>query len=281
MGSEMKEILIDSLRPFGKHSGRTYEGERLRLLMCSIEENGLFNPIIVRPIDRDKYEIISGHNRVKAMKELGRSTILAKIEGDLTEEKAIEIFYESNFNQQSFSDWNYAQRIEAVQYCEKKIKEYSQQGKRTDLERDKKVAVGGATSVQTRQKLEEKSKQTTTRDKMARELGISTATLSKYRRIIKLPDELLDPLVGLLEEKRINFEAAYVISNMRDIDIRFLIKGINKYPDRKPDLNTLKNLPKRNVGINSDIIEAMDERQVLKALIAQVSSDVINPRYLK
>ena len=61
----------------------------------------------------DKYEIISGHNRVKAMKELGHSTILAKIENDLTEDKALEIFYESNFNQQSFSDWNYDQRIEA------------------------------------------------------------------------------------------------------------------------------------------------------------------------
>lgn len=281
MGSKVKEILIDSLQPFGKHFGRTYEGERLRLLMCSIEENGLFNPIIVRPVDMDKYEIISGHNRVKAMKELGHSTIQAKIEENLTEDKAIEIFYESNFNQQSFSDWDYSQRIEAVQYCEKKIKEYSQQGKRTDLESDKKVEVDGKTSVQPRQKLEETSKKTTTRDKMARGLGISTATLSKYRRIIKLPKELLDPLVRLLDEKRITFEAVYVISNMRDVDIRFLIGGINKYPDRKLDLKTLKNLPKRNGDINSDEIEAIDKRQVLKALIAPVSSDVIEPRYLK
>lgn len=128
MGSEVKDILIDSLQPFRKHSGRTYEGERLQLLMCSIKENGLFNPIIVRPVDSEKYEIISGHNRVKAVKELGHNTIQAKIEDDLTEDKAIEIFYESNLNQQSFSDWNYAQRIEAVQYCEKKIKEYSQRG---------------------------------------------------------------------------------------------------------------------------------------------------------
>ncbi len=281
MKSEIKEILIDSLQPFGKHSGRTYEGGRLRLLMCSIEENGLFNPIIVRPVDQDKYEIISGHNRVKAMKELGHSTILAKIENDLTEDKALEIFYESNFNQQSFSDWNYAQRIEAVRYCEKKIKEYSQQGKRTDLGINKNVPVEGETSVQSRQKLEENSKQVTTRDKMARSLGISTATLSKYRRIIKLPDELLDSLVRLLDEKRITFEAAYVISNMRDIDIRFLIKGINKYPDRKLDLNTLKSLPKRNADIDGDIIVKRDERQVLKALILPVASDVIIPRYSK
>lgn len=116
---------------------------------------------------------------------------------------------------------------------------------------------------------------------MARSLGISTATLSKYRRIIKLPDELLDSLVRLLDEKRITFEAAYAISNMRDTDIRCLIKGINKYPDRKLDLNTLKSLPKRNADIDGDIIVKMDERQVLKALILPVASDVIIPRYSK
>ena len=246
MKNEIKEILIDSLQPFGKHSRRTYEGERLRLLMCSIEENGLFNPIIVRPVDRDKYEIISGHNRVKAMKELGHSTILAKIEDNLTESKAIEIFYESNLNQQSFSDWNYAQRIEAVQYCEKKIKEYSQQGKRTDLERDKETVVGRKTSVRTRQKLEENPKRTTTRDKMARSLWISTATLSKYRRIIKLSDKFLEPLARLLDEKKITFEMAYIIANMRESEIELFIEYRDKYPDRKIDLEKLKKLPPKN-----------------------------------
>lgn len=126
MGIELKEILIDSLQPFGRHSGRTYEEERLRLFMRSIEENGLFNPIIVRPVDRDKYEIISGHNRVKSMRMLGRSTIMADIR-ELSDEEATEIFYESNLNQQSFSDWNYAQKIEAVKYMEKMIREQSQQ----------------------------------------------------------------------------------------------------------------------------------------------------------
>lgn len=259
MGIELKEILIDSLQSFGKHSGRTYEGERLRLLMCSIEENGLFNPIIVQPVDRDKYEIISGHNRVKAMKELGRSTILAKIEDDLTEDKALEIFYESNFNQQSFSDWNYAQRIEAVQYCEKKIREYSQQGKRTDLEKDKKGTGGIETSVQSRQKLKENSKQATTRDKMARGLGISTATLSKYRRIIKLPDELLDSVVRLLDEKKITFEMAYIIADLRELEIKWFIEYSNIFSDRKIDLGKLKELPRKNNQYASKSVERVKD----------------------
>lgn len=265
--SETKEIPIDSLEPFKGEQRQTYEGERLQLLMCSIEKNGLFNPIIVRSIGDDKYEIICGHNRVKAMKMLGLNAIMADIR-ELSDEEATEIFYESNLNQQSFSDWNYSQRIEAVKYLEKMIQEYSQQGKRSDLERKNAEKVGKETSVQARQKLGQTSRTTTTRDKMAHRLGISTATFSKYRRIIKLPDELLDSLVSLLDEKRITFEAAYVISNMRDIDIRILLDGINKYPDKKLDLKKLKELPRKTIG-DDDVINPIDSRIVLKALVSK------------
>lgn len=108
MKSETKKIQLNSLQPFKRHTGRTYEGERLQLLMRSIEKSGLFNSIIVRPMGEDQYEIICGHNRVKAVQELGYSTIMAKIEYELSEDEALEMFYESNLNQQSFSDWNYA-----------------------------------------------------------------------------------------------------------------------------------------------------------------------------
>lgn len=266
MKSAIKEVPIDSLVPFKGEYRQTYEGKRLQLLMCSIEKNGLFNPIIVRPIDEDQYEIISGHNRVKAVQELGYSTIMAKIEYELSEDEALEMFYESNLNQQSFSDWNYAQRIEAVKYLEKMIHEYSQQGKRTDLEKKNTEAVREETSVQTRQKLDHKTRQATTRDKMAHCLGISTATLSKYRRIIKLPDELLNTIAMFLDEKRITFEAAYVISNMRDVDIKILIDGIEKYSDRKLDLKILKELPCKKDEIN-DVIYPKVRQAVLKALV--------------
>lgn len=270
MKSETKEIPIDSLEPFKGEQRQTYEGERLQLLMCSIEKNGLFNPIIVRSIGDDKYEIICGHNRVKAMKMLGLNAIMADIR-ELSDEEATEIFYESNLNQQSFSDWNYSQRIEAVKYLETMIQEYSQQGKRSDLERKNAEKVGKETSVQARQKLGQTSRTTTTittRDKMARRLGISTATFSKYRRIIKLPDELLDSLVRLLDEKRITFEAAYVISNMRHVDIKILINGINEFPDKKLDLKKIKELPRKTIG-DDDVINPIDSRIVLNALVSR------------
>lgn len=248
MDSEIREIRLEDLIPFKYHSGATYEGGRLQQLMDSIESVGLMSPVIVRPIDNGKYEIICGHNRVRAVKALGHDSIRADIRYGLPDANALELYYDSNLNQQSFSDWNYSQRINAVIYIEKLIRKESRQGKRTDLETKAATDKGDGTCVQSRQKLRKTSKRTTTRDKMAQRFGISAATLSKYRRIIKLPDDLLQSIARLLDEKRITFEAAYTISNMRDTDIKILIEGINKYPDRKPDLDKLKELPKRTSG---------------------------------
>lgn len=131
---EIRELRLDDLEPFPL-SLQTYEGERLTQFMNDIEANGVNNPIIVRPKVNGKYEIICGHNRVKAMRTLQYDTIKAIVELGLTDEKAEDMFFGNNLNQQSFNDWNYAQKIRAIQHYEKKIGVESQQGKRTDLEK--------------------------------------------------------------------------------------------------------------------------------------------------
>lgn len=63
----------------------------------SIKENGILVPIIVRKIENDKYEIISGHNRVMCAKEIGFSTIKAQIV-DCDDDKATLIMLDTNLN---------------------------------------------------------------------------------------------------------------------------------------------------------------------------------------
>ena len=208
---EIKAIRLEDLIPFRSRSFQTYHGKRLEQLMNSIERLGQIDAIIVRPVDDGKYEIICGHNRVQAVRGLGRDVIRSEIRTDLTDDEVIELFYDSNLNQQSFHDWSYSQKIDAIKYSEKLIQERSQQGKRTDLEKKSPEESEEGTSVQSGQKLDEDSKSRTTRDKMARRLGIATATLSKYRRIIKLPDDMIDTLGRMLDDKRLTFEAAYRI----------------------------------------------------------------------
>ena len=64
-------IDIDSLVPFENHPFKERSGIEQQELTESIKENGLLEPIIVRPFPAGKYEIISGHRRVEACKALG------------------------------------------------------------------------------------------------------------------------------------------------------------------------------------------------------------------
>lgn len=276
MNREIKEIRLNDTVPFKRHSCQTYEGERLKQLMNSIESIGLLNPIIVQPADNGKYEIICGHNRAKAATALGHTTIKAEVIYGLSDDKALELFYDSNLTQQSFSDWCYSQKIEAIKYTERLIKENSIQGKRNDLQKKKDSNTEDGTYVQSRQKLNKNQKKVTTRDKMARRLGISTATLSKYRRIIKLPNHLLQSIARLLDEKRITFEAAYILSNMRELDIKYLIRGIEKDPNVIIDLDALKKLPNKNTE-ESDVICPISKKGILEVLTPRPSSDIIIP----
>lgn len=63
---------------------------------------------------------------------------------------------------------------------------------------------------------------------MAQRLGISTATFSKYRSILKLQEELVGAIAQLLDENRISFEAAYRISQLTDYDAKVLVRLIQE-----------------------------------------------------
>lgn len=222
--NNIKEVKIDRLVPF-RPSIPTYECKRFEMLVNSINELGLQTPIIVRPIENKKYQIISGHNRVKALTALGKKTVKAYIKNDITDEEAEQIYFDTNLNQQNFNDWKYSQRIEAVKYYDKLIRKTSQQGKRSDLNKSTSEASDATTFVYVRQKSQ---KAETTRDRMARCLGISTALFSRYRSIIKLPDDVVERLALNLDERIITFDTAYTLSKFEVENINVILDYLDK-----------------------------------------------------
>ncbi|MCM1060840.1 MAG: ParB N-terminal domain-containing protein [Eubacterium sp.] len=243
------EIEIDKLVPFSLHSDSSvYKGDKLKDFMNSIEEIGLLEPIVVRPIDNGKYEIICGHNRVIAVRALGHSVIKADVKEGMSDEQALRSYFDSNLNQQNFADWSYSVKIEAIKYIDKKIRENSQQGKRNDLHKKKVTNEEETTSVYDGQKLDSSSDQSTTRDKMSRRCGIAPSTFSKYRSLIKLPDEMLSSIVQLLDQGKIPFEAAYRVSKLANYNIKYFIESANKNltPNKKIDMDKLNEIiPKK------------------------------------
>ena len=72
-----------------------YDEIKKQEVLESIRENGVLVPIIVRKIENEKYEIISGHNRVECSKGLNLSTIPAQIV-DCDDDKATLIMIDTN-----------------------------------------------------------------------------------------------------------------------------------------------------------------------------------------
>jgi len=207
-----RAIEVDKLIPYRNHPFQIYTGERLNKLADSIRDNGLLSPIIVRPVKNKQgyYEILTGHNRVNAVKLLEYDMIDAIVKNNLTEEEAMQIVINSNLNQQSFSEWKYSQQIKIIKIHSRYIQENSQQGKRNDISK-----TADETSVHDGQKSMEKTKGRSRRDKMAEQLGISSSTFERYRSIAKLDDDTLDIISVMLDEKRLSFMAAYRISQLK------------------------------------------------------------------
>jgi len=94
--SSIINIEINKLVAFRKRQPFSmYDENKKQEVLESIRENGVLVPIIIRKIDNDKYEIISGHNRVQCCKELGLSTIPAQIV-DCNDNKATLIMIDTN-----------------------------------------------------------------------------------------------------------------------------------------------------------------------------------------
>jgi ParB family chromosome partitioning protein len=76
---ELQQLRIDRIRP-GKYQPRlTMDPERLQELAASIKAQGLIQPIIVRGIGSDGYELIAGERRWRAAKMAGLAEIPALV----------------------------------------------------------------------------------------------------------------------------------------------------------------------------------------------------------
>lgn len=76
---ELRTLAIDALQP-GKYQPRqTMDPERLEELAASIKAQGLIQPVVVRAIGRDRYELIAGERRWRAAQIAGFSEIPALV----------------------------------------------------------------------------------------------------------------------------------------------------------------------------------------------------------
>jgi ParB family transcriptional regulator, chromosome partitioning protein len=72
---EVKEIPVDSLEPNQFQPRFIFQEEKIAELASTIAVHGIIQPIVVREIEEEKYEIIAGERRFRAAKSLGHETV--------------------------------------------------------------------------------------------------------------------------------------------------------------------------------------------------------------
>ena len=114
----MTKISIKDIVPFKDHPFRIEEDDAMKSLMESINTSGLINPVIVRQ-KKDKYEMISGHRRLKAVELLGETEIEATIK-DLTDDEATILMVDSNCQRErmlpSERAFAYKMKLDAIKH---------------------------------------------------------------------------------------------------------------------------------------------------------------------
>ena len=94
-----EHLPIEKLRPFEGHPFKVADNEEMDQLVESIMAQGVLTPLVVRPLEKGEYEVISGHRRLHACKRAGIESIPALIT-DMDRDAAAIALVDSNLHRE-------------------------------------------------------------------------------------------------------------------------------------------------------------------------------------
>lgn len=123
MKDNLVRINLNDIDSFKEHPFLVNKDDSLMELVRSIKENGLLNPMVVRKKENDRYEMISGHRRKKALDILGinESDVILK---ELNDDEATIFMVDSNMYREkilpSEKAFAYRMKMDALKHQGKK-----------------------------------------------------------------------------------------------------------------------------------------------------------------
>lgn len=201
--NEIKNIKLTDLVSAPNNPFKITMDTEMERLIESISETGVIAPIIVRPTDNGKYEIVSGHRRKYACEYLGVESVPA-ITKELNRNEAVIFLVDSNLQRENIlpseKAFAYKMKLEAIKH----------QGKALS--------------------------QLATKSDSAKEIGIvsneSRDTVFRYIRLTNL----IPPILDMVDEKRIAFTPAVEISYLTPEEQQMLLTEM-EYNDCTPNLS--------------------------------------------
>jgi ParB family chromosome partitioning protein len=99
---EMVEIDIDLIEPNNFQPRTTFNEEKLEELAQSIKSNGVIQPLLVRRIENDKYQLVAGERRWRASQRAGLLKVPCVVK-EIPEDKMLELALVENIQRQELN----------------------------------------------------------------------------------------------------------------------------------------------------------------------------------
>ena len=98
----VKILNIDRIESNPGQPRMVFDADALSELSASIKEHGVLQPILVRPLGENRYQLIAGERRWRATREAGIATIPALVE-EIDDDTALEISIIENLQREDLS----------------------------------------------------------------------------------------------------------------------------------------------------------------------------------
>lgn len=209
------ELELGLIAEFVNHPFRVVDDEKMDELVESIRQQGILSPVLVRPVENGRYEMISGHRRLHAASIVGLKKIPAIVR-ELNDDEAVIAMVNANLQREeilpSERGFSLKMKMDAMRH----------QGTcRHDVDKLSAVERKTATIV-------------------GEESGLTGRSVQRYIRLTELIPELL----SMVDEKKLSLVNGVDISYFDKEVQKWIYKYIKENGFIKPtQIDALKNHP--------------------------------------
>ena len=198
----VQKIPLTELVPFKDHPFKVVEDESMLRTTESISMFGVLTPLIARPTEDGKFEIISGHRRAHAAEAVGLTEVPVIVR-PMDDDVAKILVVDSNLQRENILPseraFAYKMKAEAMKH----------QGSRSDL-----WIEGTSSQVGTKLRTDEM---------IAQQVGESRNQIQRFIRLTNLIPEILE----MVDQKRIAFNPAVELSYLKPEEQKNLLEAID------------------------------------------------------
>ena len=246
---------LDRLRPFKNHPFKVNdEDELMQDTIDSIMAGGVINPILVRPAEDGKFEVVSGHRRFRASELAGKADIKAIIR-EMDDDTAVITMVDSNLQRENILPseraFSYRMKMEALTH----------QGQRTDPT------------------LRQVGAKFRTAELVGQPAGDSARQVQRFIRLTELIPQLLD----MVDRKELAFNPAVELSYLKPQEQEQFLDAMD-YAQATPSLSQaqrLKRLSQNGQCTLEAMYEIMDEEKKSELDRITIRGDVLRKYFPK